>query len=207
MRATRLREVSADALSNLLASMPIRTKTFGMETITATKSMKELLGAYPGAQRALFRKYHIGGCASCGFSPEETLEQVCARNGVNFEEALAWISECDAQDRANEILPQELADHKAAGNPVRMLDIRTREEWDAVRIPGAEFFTQDFLQEILCKWPKGELIVVYDHTGKRSLDATTYLLGQGFTNVKSLRGGIDAWAEIIEPGMMRYDVA
>src|ERR1700750_3158557 len=49
-------------------------------TVDANMTMRELLEQYPGAQRALFRKYHIGGCSSCGFKPEETLGQVCARN-------------------------------------------------------------------------------------------------------------------------------
>ena len=43
--------------------------------------MRDVLEVFPGAQRALFRQYHIGGCSSCGFGPEETLAQVCARNG------------------------------------------------------------------------------------------------------------------------------
>ena len=49
--------------------------------ITADSTMREVLEACPGAQRALFRRYHIGGCSSCAFQPEETLAQVCARNG------------------------------------------------------------------------------------------------------------------------------
>jgi hypothetical protein len=28
--------------------------------------MREVLEVFPGAQRALFRRYHIGGCSSCG---------------------------------------------------------------------------------------------------------------------------------------------
>src|SRR5437016_3992269 len=51
------------------------------EQIGPQSTMGEVLEAYPGAQRALFRKYHIGGCSSCAFSPAETLEQVCGRNG------------------------------------------------------------------------------------------------------------------------------
>ena len=45
-------------------------------------TMRDLLQLYPGAQRALFRRYHIGGCSSCGFQPEETLEGVCLRNNA-----------------------------------------------------------------------------------------------------------------------------
>ena len=43
-------------------------------------TMGELVSHFPGAQRALFRAYHIGGCSSCGFKPDETLSEVCARN-------------------------------------------------------------------------------------------------------------------------------
>jgi len=50
-------------------------------TATAEMTMAEVLEASPGAQRALFKNYHIGGCASCGFRPEETLADVCNRNG------------------------------------------------------------------------------------------------------------------------------
>ncbi len=34
------------------------------DTITGESSMREVLQVFPGAQRALFRKYHIGGCSS-----------------------------------------------------------------------------------------------------------------------------------------------
>ena len=40
--------------------------------------MQQVLEIFPGAQRALFRRYHIGGCSSCGFQPTETLEQLFA---------------------------------------------------------------------------------------------------------------------------------
>ena len=36
-------------------------------TIDPDLPMGELLQAYPSARRALFKGYHIGGCASCGF--------------------------------------------------------------------------------------------------------------------------------------------
>ncbi len=31
--------------------------------------MSAVLEKFPGAQRALFRRYHIGGCSNCGFLP------------------------------------------------------------------------------------------------------------------------------------------
>src|SRR5256885_4074051 len=67
-------------------------------------TMKELLVQFPGAQRALFRKYHIGGCASCGFSPEETLAGVCARNeNLDVDEVIDHITTSHEADRAMQI--------------------------------------------------------------------------------------------------------
>ncbi len=168
-------------------------------------TMKGLLQQFPGAQRAMFRKYHIGGCSSCGFQPEETLAGVCARNeNVNVEEAIDHIIESDAADRAMQIEPADLAARLAAGEVVNLLDVRTREEFEAVQLPGAHLFTQEFMQEILAKWPREELLVIYDHQGARSMDAAAYFQGHGFTNVKSLRGGIDAWSAEVDSSLPRY---
>ena len=88
--------------------------------------MRELLEQFPGAQRAMFRKYHIGGCSSCGFSPEETLAGVCARNeNVDVEEAIEHIIASDAAERAMQIEPRELADTLAgerSHEPARCAD-------------------------------------------------------------------------------------
>ena len=168
-------------------------------------TMRELLVQFPGAQRALFRKYHIGGCSSCGFSPDETLAQVCARNeNLNIEEVTGHILESDLADCAIQIEPRDLANRIARGEQVRLLDVRAREEWDAVKIDNAHFFTQELMQEILSKWPRQDLLVVYDHHGTRSLDAAAYFQGQGFENVKSLCGGIDAWSAEVDPKLPRY---
>src|SRR5450432_4548920 len=101
-------------------------------------TMSELLERYPGAQRALFRKYHIGGYSSCGFSPEETLAGVCARNeNLDVDEVAEHILASDVADRAMQIEPRELSDRLAAGETVHLLDIRTRGEFDAVKLPAA----------------------------------------------------------------------
>lgn len=170
-------------------------------------TMKELLAQYPGAQRALFRKYHIGGCASCGFSPEETLAGVCARNeNLDVAEVIEHIMASEEAERAMQIEPRVLADRIAAGEPVYLLDVRTREEFDTVKLPGANLFTQELMHEILGKIDRKNLFLVYDHTGARSLDAAAYFQGHGFENVKSLRGGIDAWSAEIDPKLPRYHV-
>ena len=167
--------------------------------------MSELLAQYPGAQRALFRRYHIGGCSSCGFSPNETLAGVCARNeNLEVEEVTAHILASDAADRAMEIDPLELSSRLTNGEPVHLLDVRTREEFEAVKMPGARFFAHDSMPQILAEWSRQDLIVVYDHQGARSLDAAAFFQGHGFEKVKSLRGGIDAWSREVDPTLPRY---
>ena len=179
-----------------------------METATAidpNSTMKELLVQFPGAQRALFRKYHIGGCASCGFSPEETLAGVCARNeNLNVDEVIEHIITNHEADLAMQIEPSELSERIGRGENVYLLDVRTREEFDAVKLPGAHLFTQELMQEILGTVSRTDLFVVYDHQGARSMDAAAYFQGHGFENVKSLRGGIDAWSAEVDPKLSRY---
>jgi rhodanese-related sulfurtransferase len=170
-------------------------------------TMKELLEQFPGAQRALFRQYHIGGCASCGFSPDETLAGVCARNeNLPVDEVVEHIVSSHETERAMQIEPRELAERIAAGDSIYLLDVRTREEYDAVKLPGAHLFTQELMQEILGNGPRTDLFVIYDHTGARSMDAAAYFQGHGFENVKSLRGGIDAYSAEVDPKLPRYHV-
>ena len=174
-------------------------------TIDPNITMRELLEQYPAAQRALFRKYHIGGCSHCGFAPEETLAGVCVRNdNLDVSEVIEQIIQSDAAERAMQIEPRQLADSLVRGEPVRLLDVRTREEHEAVKIDGAHLFTQDLMQQIMTTWPKQDLLVIYDHQGNRSLDAAAFFQGHGFENVKSLRGGIDAWSVEVDPKLPRY---
>lgn len=170
--------------------------------------MRDLLAIYPGAQRALFRKYHVGGCSSCGFAPTESLAQICARNPhMDLQEVTAYLQTSQEEDRAMQITPAELRDALASGvpAPVRLLDIRTREEFEAVHLDGATLFSQELMNTILMEWPRDAgLIALIDHQGTRSLDAAAYFTGHGFTNVKALLGGIDAWSREVDPKLPRY---
>lgn len=177
------------------------------QAIDPNITMKELLVQFPGAQRALFRKYHIGGCSSCGFSPDETLAGVCARNdNLDVDEVIDHITTSHEADQSMQIEPGELAKRLGDGEPVYLLDVRTREEFEAVKLPGANLFTQELMQDILGNGSRSSLFVIYDHTGARSMDAAAYFQGHGFENVKSLRGGIDAWSTEVDPKLPRYHV-
>lgn len=169
--------------------------------------MTDLLRLYPGAQRALFAKYHIGGCRSCGFQPEETLAQVCERNeNIPIEEVIGHIQSSHDADQKIQITSTELSD-LLAGNPdVKLLDVRTREEHEAAAIPGSQLVTQDLIQNIFASWGKTAPVIIYDHLGDRALDAVAYFIGHGFSETKCLKGGIDAYAQEVDATIPRYRV-
>lgn len=167
--------------------------------------MREVLEIFPGAQRALFRRYHIGGCSSCGFSPDETLAQVCARNGnLDVAEVLAHIQSSHEQDAKILISPTELAGLLQKDKSVKLVDVRSREEFEAVHIEGSVLLSQDVMQKLMASGLNVEPIVVIDHQGKNGLDAAAYFMGHGLQNVRCLRGGIDAWAQEVDLKMRRY---
>ena len=169
--------------------------------------MRDVLEVFPGAQRALFRRYHIGGCSSCGFSPDETLSQVCARNGsLNVNEVLAHIQSSHEQDAKVLISPKELADALQQDKSLRIVDVRSREEFEAVHIEGSTLLSQDAMRQIMGDGSNTKPLVVVDHQGKNGLDAAAYFMGHGLQNVRCLRGGIDAWAQEVDSGMRRYKV-
>ena len=168
-------------------------------------TMRELLAHFPGAQRALFRQYHIGGCSSCGFQPGETLAEVCARNGsLPVEEVAAHLVASHESDLQQQLAPTEAAALVQSGQ-AKLVDIRTREEFDAVQIAGSTFFTQE-LMHTLGGWDRDTLIVFVDHTGTRSMDACAYFAGHGLENVRALSGGIDAWSLDVDPSLPRYEL-
>ena len=167
--------------------------------------LREVLAVYPGAQRALFRRYHIGGCSSCGFSPDETLAQVCARNGnLEAAEVLAHIQASHEQDAKALVSPAELAALRQTDPAIKLVDVRSREEFEAVRIEGSVLLSQDVMRELMASGSNTTPLVVIDHAGKNGLDAAAYFLGHGLQNVRCLRGGIDAWAQEVDPKMRRY---
>jgi len=169
--------------------------------------MRDVLELFPGAQRALFRRYHIGGCSSCGFSPDETLAQVCERNGnLDVNEVLAHIQSSHAEDAKVLISPKELAEVLQHDKSLRIVDVRSREEFEAVHIEGSTLLSQDAMRQIMGTGSNTMPLVVVDHQGKNGLDAAAYFMGHGLQNVRCLRGGIDAWAQEVDTGMRRYKV-
>src|ERR1700733_7867901 len=121
-----------------------------MMNLSSQSPMRDVMEAYPGAQRALFRRYHIGGCSSCGFSPDETLAQVCARNGnLDAAEVMAHIQSSHEQDAKILIAPTDLAELLQQDSSVKLVDVRSREEFQAVSINGSVLLSQDVMRDLM----------------------------------------------------------
>lgn len=173
--------------------------------ITPDSTMQQVLEVYPGAQRALMRGYHIGGCSSCGFAPGDRLSDVLAgKNVLNVEDVIKFIKNSHEEEQRIQIDAHELAEVLKGDTPPRLIDVREAHEQQLAHIDGALPATQELIQEMMSTWAKDTPIVTYCHLGVRSLDAASYLIGHGFTNVRSLTGGIDAWAEEIDTSLRRY---
>lgn len=173
--------------------------------ITGNSTMQEVLDAYPGAQRALMRGYHIGGCSSCGFELGDRLTDVLAgKNVLNVDEVIKFIKSSHEEEQRIQIDARELADALKGESPPRLIDVRQPDEQEIAYIEGYLPATQELMQDMMATWAKDTPIVTYCHHGLRSLDAASYLIGHGFTNVRSLTGGIDAWAQQVEPTMATY---
>jgi rhodanese-related sulfurtransferase len=169
---------------------------------TTDTPMGEILEMLPGARRALFARYHLGGCQSCAFSSEETLAQLCARSELPADEVLAHLLESHAHDLQMLIEPAEAREKLSS---LRLIDIRTREEHEAVAISGSEFFTQDLQLQLFAGDPE-TTILLYDHSGRNVLDQVAWFRGHGLKQTFGLRGGIDAWSREIDPSLPRYRI-
>jgi rhodanese-related sulfurtransferase len=176
-------------------------------TITKDSPMGEIMEAYPSAKRALFTRYHIGGCSSCGFHASEKLGELCARNDIkDVQEVIDHINTSHENDQK---LLISLGDFKKAldeGRKIEIIDIRSREEHEAVHIEGSRLLSQEGFQELMANPDKADLVVLYDHQGKYVLDAGAYFAGHGIPNVRCLDKGIDGWATEIDTNLPRYEL-
>ncbi len=172
--------------------------------ITKDSTMADILEAFPSAQRALFTRYHVGGCSSCGFQPSDTLEAVCkSHNLLNVEEVIDHIKQSDEVDKKIQISAMDAAQLLKTDKKAKLLDVRTDEEYRLAHIEGSLLVTQENLEGIM-SWPKDTAILVHCHHGIRSMDAASYLIGHGFTNVRSISGGIEAWSNDVDSSVPRY---
>lgn len=172
--------------------------------LTKNTTMGEILQNFPSAQRALFTKYHIGGCSSCGFQPEDTLESVCKSHDItNVDEVIQHIISSEDVDKKIQISAKDAAKILKEDKTARLLDVRDEEEYRLAHIEGALLVNQTNFQQIM-QWPKDTTILIHCHHGIRSMDAASYMIGHGFTNVRSVSGGIESWSQDVDPSVPRY---
>ena len=104
-----------------------------------------------------------------------------------------------------EITAEELRrEMDAKGSSLILIDVREPHEWDIAHIEGARLIPLGQLPERLGELDGHAEIVTQCHHGARSMKALQVLKGAGFSRVRSLAGGIDAWADRVEVGMARY---
>ena len=92
----------------------------------------------------------------------------------------------------------------ASPGGVRLIDVREPYEVEIASLRGAELIPMGQIPAQAHSLPRGEHLLIMCHHGGRSLRVTQYLRAQGYTAVTNIAGGIDAWAEQIEPGLTRY---
>ena len=174
--------------------------------ITPSTSMEDILTNYPSAKRALFQKYHIGGCSSCGYSLDQTLQEVMLNHKRDKEvsNAIQFIYESAEVDKQLQISPLELKAKLDAGIEVKLVDVREDWEIEISKLPNSEVISQKLAYEILNKWDKNTETVFYCHHGVRSLEAASYFKGHGLPNVKSLKGGIDLYSTEVDHSIPHY---
>lgn len=167
-------------------------------------TMEDIMRVAPAAQRALFQRYHVGGCSSCGFQPSDTLAQVAKdHNILDIKEMVQTIVRAQEVDERMQVEPAAVKDWLDSGEDFSFIDVRTPEEWKIARIDGSQLLDYNDAEKYM-GLPKDRKIVFTCHTGVRSLDVAAYFVGHGFTRVFSMRGGIDAWSEHVDPTVEKY---
>ena len=135
-------------------------------------------------------------CPICGDQP--TITEL-----IDYE-AFCGIGAAPAY-QGPEILVEELKQEwDTKGEDLVVVDVREPHEWEIAHIDGAQLIPLGQLPERINELDGHAEIVTYCHKGSRSMKALEILKGAGFGKVRSLAGGIDAWAQRVEPGMARY---
>jgi adenylyltransferase/sulfurtransferase len=92
---------------------------------------------------------------------------------------------------------------KTPGQAV-LLDVREPYELKFCQVKGSLNIPIAQIPGRLAELPRQKHILAFCHHGGRSLRVTEYLRANDYQLVSNVAGGINAWAETIEPGMKRY---
>jgi rhodanese-related sulfurtransferase len=75
-----------------------------------------------------------------------------------------------------------------------LLDVREPDEWAAGHAPGAHHLPMMEVPARLAEIPADTEVVVVCRSGGRSGQVVSYLMGNGWDNIRNLDGGMQAWA-------------
>jgi sulfur-carrier protein adenylyltransferase/sulfurtransferase len=177
-------------------------------SIQALETIKWIIGAGSSllgrlvlfdALKLRFRELELRkdpSCPICGTNP--TIRELIdyeAFCGIGSEPSYAG-PEISAEELRREL--------EEKGADLVLIDVREPHEWEIAHIEGARLIPLGQLPERLGELDGHAEIVTHCHHGARSMKALGILKGAGFNRVRSLAGGIDAWADRVEVGMPRY---
>lgn len=105
-----------------------------------------------------------------------------------------------------EIDVQSVKAKQDAAEPFLFLDVREQHEFDFASLPGSTLIPMSEIQERVTELDehKDREIVVFCHHGGRSMQVMMWLAQQGYSKVKNMTGGIDAWSQAVDPAVPRY---
>ena len=177
-------------------------------SIQALETIKWIIGAGDSligrlvlfdALKLRFRELQLRkdpACPICGDTPSiHELIDYEAFCGIGAEPSYAG-PEITAEELRREL------DERGSG--LVLIDVREPHEWEIAHIEGAQLIPLGQLPERVGELDGHAEIVTHCHHGARSMKALSILKGAGFNRVRSLAGGIDAWADRVEVGMARY---
>jgi sulfur-carrier protein adenylyltransferase/sulfurtransferase len=114
------------------------------------------------------------------------------------------------QSASTPMHPDEVSVHdlkQALDNPalgIQVLDVREPHEYQIARINGARLLPLSTLPQRLKELDPNRTYYLHCKAGGRSLQALRFLREQGFKSLKSVKGGITAWSDKIDPAVPKY---
>jgi len=85
-----------------------------------------------------------------------------------------------------------------------LLDVREHWEFDICHIAGSRLIPMGEIHQFIEHLDRDRQTVVICHHGIRSQQVCYYLTEMGFNNVNNLIGGVQAWANEVDPTMPTY---
>jgi rhodanese-related sulfurtransferase len=181
----------------------VREEEQGMKIFQKDTLMSELGDVFPDSHTILFNELNFIKPLK-GYGTLDTLDSICWSYGKPVEDVVALLNKEYAKKRS--VITAEDLKFKLDEQMDRMavLDIREQWEYDIAKIEGSIHLTSENNQEIISKLGRGKEVVIVDWKEERSPSFQKFMMQFGFLNVKTLEGGIDAWAERIDTRLSRY---